>query len=172
MSRYQNNQLLYTYSQTHNLQNKLTQITLPNQTLISYHWDKKGRCIQIDSPTYQQSLAYDALGNLTQTSVQDPLGSYISPLLRSSQSTDSRNGSFYSDLQLRLQSSSLQNSVPQQIDTLNQILQDGINSYSYDLNSRRTAKGDACYIYNALGRLTSFVQGSTPIAYKYDPLAD
>ena len=171
VSRYQNNQFLYTYSQTHNLQNKPTQITLPNQAFISYHWDKKGRCIQIDSPTHQQSLTYDALGNLTQTSVQDPLGSYTSTysydhLNQLIQETGPFTQTYNYD---SVHNRRFQNSVPQQVDTLNQILQDGINSYSYDLNSRRTAKGDSLYTYDALGRLTSFVQGSTQITYKYDP---
>src|ERR1700722_5334338 len=75
-SRYKDNQLLYTYTQQLDALGKIQQATLPNQTSVIYRWDKMGRCELIDSPAFQQNLTYDVLGNLTQTEVQDGIGSY------------------------------------------------------------------------------------------------
>ena len=40
-SRYKEDQLLYTYTQQLDWRGKIQQATLPNQTPIAYHWDKR-----------------------------------------------------------------------------------------------------------------------------------
>ena len=48
------NGLLYSYSQEVDWRGKIKHATLPDQSRVSYQWDKIGRCVYIDSPTYKQ----------------------------------------------------------------------------------------------------------------------
>ena len=171
-SRYQEKIKHYTYTQRHDWRGKIVEAVLPNKTAITYQWDKMGRCTQIQSAVFNQSLSYDVLGNLTQTSVQDGIGSYhasyqyddLDQLIQESGPfTNSYNYDSIHNLLLK-------NQTPRCIDGLNQLTHDGANSYQYDPNGRRIAKGEAKYTYDALGRLLSYTNGITHITYLYDPL--
>src|SRR3984957_18900371 len=171
-SRYKDNQLLYTYTQQLDARGKIQQATLPNQTSVVYRWDKMGRCELINSPAFQQNLTYDVLGNLTQTEVQDGIGSYkaafaydgLNQLI--SEASPFQNNYQYDSLRNRRG----KNGASHSIDTLNHLLHDSLQDYQQDLTGRRTRKVDAHYSYDALGRLTAFHQGSTKIEFQYDPL--
>ena len=60
-SRYQEEKKLYTYTQKHDWKGKIEEAVLPNQTVLTYKWDKLGRCTKIQSPVYSQSLTINEI---------------------------------------------------------------------------------------------------------------
>lgn len=170
-ARYKVDQLLYTYSQQPNWQGKPVASTIPNGVNISYSWDQNERCSQIDSQNFSQNFDYDPLGNLIITTVHDPLGLHVSTftydgLNQLAQEVGSFTNLYTYDSLLNRRS---KNERHCDIDSLNEVVDDTLNRYSYDLNGRRATKNDAQYIYDALGRLLTYQDSEHAITYKYDP---
>ncbi|NGX42847.1 MAG: tRNA nuclease WapA [Chlamydiae bacterium] len=170
-SRHFNSELPYTFTQQTDWRGKVISATLPNGVNISYHWDEVGRCVEIESTPFQQSLSYDAVSNLTATTVRDPIASYdatfaYDELNQIVQETGPFNNLYAFD---SLQNRRDKNGIPCDIDEYNQLTSDRIDSFTYDQNGRRTAKNNSQYTYDALGRLTTFNDDSQRIDYRYDP---
>lgn len=167
-SRYRNGELLYSTSQQCNWKGKVIEATF-NQIPCTYTWDLNGRCAEIHTASYQQSLSYDPVGNLIKSTGQDAISAFSDDYA-------------YDDLnQLTKESDTLytydslnnrrsKNEIEHTLNHLNQITKTETDQYSYDTNGRRTAHNDIFYTYDALNRLISFKQGPLEIAYTYDAL--
>ncbi|MEI8366354.1 MAG: RHS repeat-associated core domain-containing protein, partial [Parachlamydiaceae bacterium] len=169
-SRYQGENILYTYHQTTDWCGKTLNCELPNKTSIAYTWDLLGRSSTIDTSSFHQSAHYDAVSNLTDLTINDPLGSYTSTfsyddLNQITSETGPFNHQYLCDsIHNRRSKDTLVNAI----NDLNQVTNDITFSYTYDLNGRRLTKNRAQYTYDALGRLTTFTDGDQCIHYVYD----
>jgi RHS repeat-associated protein len=171
VSRYQNGQLKYTYSQKCDWTGKPILKTYSNNQTISFTWDKVGRCSTISSVPFSQSFSYDAVGNLVATSVTDPIGNYdVLFTYDDLNQMKSETGPFSNDyVNDSLFNRRAKNDLPCQVNSLNQIVDDAIDTFAYDINGRRVQKNNAQYTYDALGRLSTYCDGINNIVYQYDP---
>nr|NGX42984.1 tRNA3(Ser)-specific nuclease WapA [Chlamydiota bacterium] len=170
-SRYKDGSLFYSFTQEADWLGKVVNQTLPNQVNISYIRDDLGRCLSIASVPFQQSFAYDTVGNLISTSVRDPLGPYeavfsYDELNQITQETGPLSNQYAFD---SLNNRRDKNGATYSIDGLNQLTHDTVDSYTYDSNGNRVSKGSVYYSYDALGRLISISLENDTITYKYDP---
>ena len=136
---------------------KIRQAALPDQTAVSYQWDAKGRCQRIDSLSYTQAYNYDAVGNLVQTETRDGLGSWQAHYSYDGLDQLIRRPAFMKTpiALIRSATDGIKMKLSDSYDTLNRLTHDTLQPYLYNVNGRRTSKGDARYTYDALGRLTS-----------------
>jgi RHS repeat-associated protein len=169
--RYQNNNLVYQYDQTTDWRGKALSCCLPNKSTITYSWDSLGRCSGIDSSSYQQTMVYNAVGNLTDLSVNDPQGPYTTTFTYDdSNQLISETGPYVNEYLFdSVHNRRNKNASATTVNDLNQVTNDNTSQYTYDPNGRRLKKEGADYTYDALGRLTKFTNGEQCIQYTYDP---
>ncbi len=169
-SRYKNDNLLFSFTQqTDWMGNPLKQV-LPCSLTLDYSWDVLGRCTNIASTHFQQSLIYDKAGNVISTSVDDPLGSYqanfsydhLDQLMQ--ESGPFNNTYSYDSLHNRREV----NGTPYTIEELNQLISTSEENYTYDKCGNRSSKDNQSYSYDALNRLTSVSLENSTIFYRYD----
>lgn len=171
-SRYKNDELIYQFSQELDWKGNIIQQNFPNQLRNFYSWDLLDRCSAIESLFFTQSLTYDSVNNLRSTLINDPLGSYESEFSYDELNQLSReSGLFNHDYKFdSLNNRRCVNGDEYDLNHLNQITCDSKDDYKYDKNGNRLSKGDICYGYDALNRLTSVTLNSNTILYKYDSL--
>jgi len=168
--RYHNEKLLYSFTQELDLEENPIRQTLPNDLNLTYAFDALGRCEKIVSNHFQQSFTYNSVGNITETTVTDPLGVYTTNFsyddlnqIRSETGVFENNYVFDS-----LNNRKSKNDVNTTVDHLNRLLNDSKNSFSIDSNGNRISKNDAHYSYDALGRLIKVTTPEDTITYTYD----
>lgn len=164
-SRYKGPQLAYTYTRKCDWQGKPLTGSLDGLD-IAFTWDKSGQILKIASAPFTQECFYDAVGNLSKTSVEDPLGCYEENFTYDDldQLTEEK-GPFSSCYGYdSLHNRRVKDEITYTIDHLNQVTQ-GTSKYSYDLVGRRESQDQTHYTYDALGRLIS----CHDICYSYDP---
>lgn len=170
-----NGQSLYQHSYSYDLAGNITTATLiKNSGSISYQYDLKQQVTSLEAPGWKEVLTYDKIGNIRSANLTDRQG------MVSSQYTyddlyqlKSENGiadhNYQSDsLFNRLSKDGCQYSV----NACNQLLEQGEERYSYDLNGNLISKqkqNSICeYNYDALNRLTTMKSDSDLVCYTYD----
>ena len=170
-SYYRSNELKGEYRQTTDWRGKVLSCEGPHNLSIAYSRDAIGRCTVIETSAYQQGAIYDAVGNLSHLSVQDPIGVYQADYFYDSldqllEETGPFANQYHFD---SLNNRRAKNGCEQTISALNQVVSASLDHYTHDLNGRRTGKGDDSYVYDALGRLIKCKRASGSVHYQYDP---
>jgi RHS repeat-associated protein len=167
--RVKNNNALYTFSQECNWLGKPISVHMPH-TNVALQWSLNGQCASIHSASYEQQLAYNEVGKVTNITIKDLEGTFQTlyryddlDQLTSEKGLYSWDYSFDS-----LNNRRKLNGHQLYLSNLNQVLNDASDKYVYDLNGRRKSKGAAKYSYDALGRLTHFNKENVSIRYVYD----
>lgn len=161
----------HTYD-THDLTGRVIEETLIGQagtrrTTV----DLKGRTRSIQTAAWQLAEAtYDETGNVIAKTIQDSNG-----VIASTYEYDGTE-------QLTLETGAAQHTyvndsrynrcgkdnVEHTLNALNQLLNDGQRTYTYDLAGRLTTDGSATFTYDALDRLLSYTQNNATTQYTYD----
>lgn len=153
---------------THDLSGRpLTSSLIMDLGLQTTTYTIKGEIASLSSPYYEETLQYDCRGNITNKSSGDASQDFTYDAL--SQLT-SETGTFTSSYQ----HDSLYNRIEQNgnnftINTLNQTLDDGRVSYSYDLAGRLIQAGSRTFSYDSLDRLIAVDEKNCKTSYRYDP---
>ena len=151
-----------------NLAGKPTLITLPNNTgAISITWDPLLRWKKLHSPHYQANCSYDSIGNLTEYSYTDHLGSenniYNYDDLNQLISENEHNYRYDS-----LYNRTAKDENTYSLNPLCQIIHDGQKEYIYDKNGNLISDRESSYEYDLLDRLIAVTKGKTRTTYTYD----
>jgi len=169
------------YSQTYTYDDagKIHTIVQPGKTgTCTFTHDKKGRVIHIDSPHYNESIAYDVSGSVVDCQINNQNtqihGTFTYDALHQlsaekgvathSYAHDSLNNCLEKDKQI------------QEVNSLNQLVKSFDSTFTYDSNGNRTkqqSKGEkdsnaACFDYDALDRLISYRKNGKTYTYTYD----
>ena len=161
-----------------NLSGRIAKIRLPNSLgSIKFTYDNCLRTKSIDSKKWSQSIpedGYDPCGNLIKVSQRDAAGKLTScytydALHHLVTETGSAEHSYsFDSLHNRIN----KNGISHNVNALNQLTQQGIVSYEYDLNGNQSRKicsdKDIAYQYDALDRLTAVITGDKKTEYLYD----
>lgn len=138
---------------------------------VEKRYDKKNRCVAITHPLFEERRnAFDAVGNLLDASVKDPLGeSHNSYTYDRLYQLIQENG--YSPAQYRydaLHNRVAHNDAQYTINSLHAVLHDGKREFAYDKRGNRTsAQGITCS-YDGLNRLISVETETKFVTYSYD----
>lgn len=165
------------YTHTYNSYNfsyNLLEAQLPGSCgKAVYAYDKNQSLQSIQTNSYHQQLKYDPTGNLIETTIQHPhtqkVANYgydgLNQLTQEKSWTDHTYQ--YDSLHNRIQKDSIANNH----NSLNQLIQSGTETYAYDPNGNRISSSDGTtYTYDALDRLTAIVKADHKWVYTYDPL--
>ncbi|MCH9625856.1 MAG: hypothetical protein S4CHLAM123_10400 [Chlamydiales bacterium] len=161
------NGFTHTYS-SRNLAGYPTLIQLPNQTgAVSITWDSNLRCQQLHAPHYQADCTYDSIGNLTNYTFTDPLGSQ-----KNRYTYDDLN-QLISDEEHAYNYDSLFNRTAKDeqaysLNSLCQITSDGQQTYTYDRNGNLVFDGNSHYEYDSLDRLVKVSTNGFYTTFTYD----
>lgn len=146
----------------YNLAGDVVQERFFNGDIIEYAYDSNRRLIEKKAPSFHQFLAYDPVGNITHTMVNQVENHYsYDPLYQLMSEEGSFNHHYDYDSLNNRRSIDGQECL---LDELNQLLAVKQDSFTYDQNGNRTAKNSSRYTYDALNRLTSVDE----ISYAYD----
>lgn len=146
-----------------------------NAGSLRHQYDQLGRLRNATSSHWSESITtIDAVGNLLEKQINDSLGiatvKYAYDDLYQLKSEDGLISHTY-------QHDSHYNRVDKDGDShshnaLNQLLNDGKSTYTYDLNGnliqKMTSAGTIAYGYDALNRLVLFTDDSQQVRYSYD----
>lgn len=162
---------IHTYD-THDLTGRVIGETLIGQAGTRHTTtDLKGRTRSIQTNAWQLAEAtYDETGNVIAKTIQDSNG-----VIASTYEYDGTE-------QLTLETGAAQHTyvndsrynrcgkdnVEHTLNALNQLLDDGQRTYTYDLAGRLTTDGSATFTYDALDRLLSYTQNNATTQYTYD----
>ncbi len=169
-SRYHNEKLLYEFKQEMDSDDNPTRQELPNNVNLCYQWDALGRCASISSKVFQQSFTYNSVGNITETLVSDPLGTYKTDFSYDDLNQITLENGIFENIYVfdSLNNRKSKNNALSTTDHLNRLLNDSQNLYSVDKNGNRISKNDIQYTYDALGRLIKVSLPEDTITYTYD----
>lgn len=153
----------------------LNQEMIVDGKFISHRYDLLGRCIEINSPYWQEKISeFDAYGNILARTFTDGLGEATCQYIYDTQnqllyeSGESHNTYSYDSHFNRLSKNAKVNTF----NPLNQLLSDSSGNYTYDLNGRLISKthheGILQFEYDALDRLTATIQNHQKTLYFYD----
>ena len=144
---------------------------------ISYNYDSKHRCTDIQSPYWSENINYDNQGNVSTISITDPIGHFDcsfqhDELKRLTEESGAHvNRYTYDSIENRLN----KNQNRYEINALNQIIKEGDTDYIYDVNgnlveTKNPSSGQIHYSYDALNRLVAAIQDKNfYVQFTYDP---
>jgi RHS repeat-associated protein len=145
---------------------------------LHFEWDCKGRLQSLVSPYFTQHIpenGYDRVGNLLQSDYTNGPHAYSNTyryddLYQLTEESTIKDHLYAND---SLHNRLAKDADSYEINTLNQIEQEGANSYDYDLNGNLTTQtkeqSSLTYSYDALNRLTSIsLEGQWKSTYTYD----
>lgn len=168
--------LVSTYS--FNQAGKVSKVEMCNHAVtVDYTYDECLRPKKIESQNFLQVIpneGYDPAGNITRLIQKDMMGEFVSNFAYDGLNhLISENGiavhSYrFDSIHNRIKKNEAQNSV----NALNQLINDGKDHLSYDLNGNQIQKTDDAahweYQYDALDRLTAVICGNSKTEYLYD----
>ncbi|MBA3816780.1 MAG: RHS repeat protein, partial [Parachlamydiaceae bacterium] len=141
---------------------------------LNYNYDKNGRLKNAYSSFWEEILAYDAVGNLIEQQLKDAQGyaftrySYNDLYQLRTEAGITTHDYQYDSLYNRIQKDN-KNHIH---NDLNQLLNDGDATYTYDLNGNLLKKVSGNEVinfsYDALDRLVSFADSNQYVRYTYD----
>lgn len=169
-----NHSYIHSYD-SYDLAGHLTTSTLIGKAgTIKACYDLLGRVTKIEAPNWNSLLAYDAAGNLIDQQINDSEGNnscsytYDDLYQLKSETGSTPNTYQYDSLYNRIS----KNGNGHQVNDCNQLLDDGLSRYTYDINGNLVKKvtGDNVvkYAYDAINRLTEVEQGQHKTTYRYD----
>jgi RHS repeat-associated protein len=147
--------------------------------VIEKSYTPRGNLQQTNSPFFLETMhdhAYDAAGNLLDRTIQDPLGNFDETFAYDELNHLSKEEGVFSH---NYTNDSLHNRMSMDgktwtLNSLNQILSDEENTYSYDLSGNlklvASPKGTQIFTYDALDRLTKVMTDQYTLEYVYDDL--
>lgn len=173
IQRYKNDLLKYVCKcSSYDWQGNLLKSTSPAGE-VHYTFDFLGRAIKIESPHWKAYLEeFDLIGNLKKATQQDPTGELKGKYAYdrfdhlSSESNHQENRYIYDSLGNCVK----KNKDKLEINDLNQVDNDVISNYSYDLNGNLISQTNppVSYTYDALNRLISLQSENGITSFVYD----
>ncbi len=136
---------------------------------ISYEWDRLNQAKAIRSASFNEEISsYDSVGNLLQKTRQNKLHKYAYDDLNQLQNESIANFTQHEYVYDSLNNRRVHDGKEHTINSLNQLLDSGEATYTYDKRGHLVADSHAQYAYDALGKLTSVTRNGERYEYQYD----
>lgn len=172
VSRLCNNQEIYTHQYLkYDLSgNVMTEKLIGLAGEINFSYDTVGRLSNMTGKSISEEIKYDAVGNL----ISEKIDSLVEPLQATytyddlyqlKSETGVTNHTYAND---SLYNCVLRDGVKRSFNSLNQLLDEGANTYSYDSNGNMLVSNKATYAYDALDRLVTVTKDKERYSYTYD----
>jgi len=150
----------YEYDQAGNL---ISQKQMNLSTRFSYHYDAKGRKINLNSPYFHQTLTYDLYGNITTMQKDTTLCEYLYDQLNQLIQEDGHTYTYDS-----AHNRTSKDDTPYEIEDLHTLISTDKSQFTYDPNGNPITKNSTSYLYDALGRLTEVIEKNRRLVFTYD----
>lgn len=126
----------------------------------------KGEIASLKSPYLSETLERDTLGNITKQTLNDQENQFTYDSLNQLTSeTGSVNNSYSND---SLNNRISKNGAEYALNALNQLLNDGEYTYTYDPSGNLTQAAGKTYLYDTLNRLIETQEGNQKTTYHHD----
>ncbi len=136
---------------------------------ISYEWDRLNQAKAIRSASFNEEISsYDSVGNLLQKTRQNQLHKYAYDDLNQLQNESITNFAQHEYVYDSLNNRRVRDGKEHTVNSLNQLLDSGEATYTYDKRGHLIADSQAQYACDALGRLTSVTHNGERYEYQYD----